>query len=84
MMQPKKNKRLLALDVFRGLTIIAMIIVNSPNTYGELSHAYWVGINFADLVFPFFVLIVGVAVFNENFSYKHAHYSSDNRRKCTK
>ncbi|AIF99711.1 acyltransferase family protein [Alteromonas australica] len=56
------SARLLSLDVFRGLTIIAMIVVNSPNTYGELSHAHWVGINFADLVFPFFILIVGVAI----------------------
>ena len=56
------SSRLLSLDVFRGLTIIAMIVVNSPNTYGELAHAHWVGINFADLVFPFFILIVGVAI----------------------
>ncbi|WP_137166594.1 acyltransferase family protein [Salinimonas lutimaris] len=56
------TSRLLALDVFRGLTIIAMIVVNSPGTYGELSHAHWEGILFADLVFPFFILIVGVAI----------------------
>ncbi len=62
MTSPDSKKRLLSLDVFRGLTIIAMIVVNSPNTYGELSHAHWVGINFADLIFPFFILIVGVAI----------------------
>ena len=62
MSNPDPKKRLLSLDVFRGLTIIAMIVVNSPNTYGELSHAYWIGINFADIIFPFFILIVGVAI----------------------
>ena len=56
------KKRLLSLDVFRGLTMMAMIVVNSPNTYGELSHAYWDGIFFADLIFPFFIIIVGVAI----------------------
>lgn len=61
-MANNKNSRLFSLDVFRGLTIIFMIMVNSPNTYGEFSHAYWEGVNFADLVFPFFILIVGVAV----------------------
>lgn len=62
MSHTNKKQRLLSLDVFRGLTMIAMIIVNSPNTYGELSHAYWVGINFADIIFPFFIVIVGVAI----------------------
>ncbi|MEJ2417670.1 MAG: heparan-alpha-glucosaminide N-acetyltransferase domain-containing protein, partial [Exilibacterium sp.] len=56
------KQRLLALDVFRGLTIVGMIIANSPNTFGQLSHAYWDGIMLADLVFPFFIFIVGVAI----------------------
>ncbi|QSX32671.1 hypothetical protein JYB87_13040 [Shewanella avicenniae] len=56
------KKRLMALDIFRGLTMMAMIIVNSPDTFGELSHAYWIGVNFADLIFPFFILIVGVSI----------------------
>ncbi len=55
-------QRLFALDVFRGLTILLMIMVNSPGTYGTFSHAYWDGITFADYVFPFFVVIVGVAI----------------------
>ena len=58
----EKAKRLYALDLFRGLTIIGMIIVNSPNTSGQLSHAYWEGITLADLVFPFFIFIVGVSI----------------------
>jgi len=57
-----QNQRLLALDLFRGLTIILMIMVNSPNTYGEFSHAYWDGVTFADFIFPFFLIIVGVAI----------------------
>ncbi len=59
------NKRLLSLDVFRGLTIIGMIIVNSAgnNTaYPFVSHSEWNGCTLADLVFPFFVFIVGVAL----------------------
>lgn len=57
-----QSQRLLALDLFRGLTILFMIMVNSPNTYGEFSHAYWDGVTFADFIFPFFLVIVGVAV----------------------
>lgn len=57
-----QSQRLLALDLFRGLTILFMIMVNSPNTSGEFSHAYWDGITFADFIFPFFLVIVGVAV----------------------
>lgn len=57
-----QSQRLLALDLFRGLTILFMIMVNSPNTYGEFAHAYWHGITFADFIFPFFLVIVGVAV----------------------
>ncbi len=62
MTKSSAKQRLIALDLFRGLTMMAMIVVNSPDTYGELSHAYWIGVNFADLIFPFFILIVGAAV----------------------
>jgi predicted acyltransferase len=57
--------RLLSLDVFRGLTIAAMILVNSPGSpavYRQLEHADWNGWTFADLVFPFFLWIIGVAI----------------------
>lgn len=57
-----EGQRLFALDVFRGFTIIGMIVVNSPNTFGQLSHAHWEGVMLADLVFPFFIFIVGVAI----------------------
>jgi predicted acyltransferase len=58
--------RLLSLDVFRGLTILAMILVNNPGTwgamYGPLEHADWHGWTPTDLIFPFFLFIVGTAL----------------------
>ncbi|PCJ50197.1 MAG: DUF5009 domain-containing protein [Gammaproteobacteria bacterium] len=58
--------RLLALDVFRGMTIMAMIMVNNPGSwshiYAPLRHADWHGWTVTDLIFPFFVFIVGVAI----------------------
>lgn len=59
---PQVKQRLDALDVFRGLTLMAMIVVNSPGTHGQLSHAYWEGLTIADFIFPFFLFIVGVAI----------------------
>ena len=59
-------KRLLSLDFFRGLTIAAMIIVNDPGSwshvYAPLRHAEWNGATPTDLVFPFFLFIVGVSI----------------------
>jgi len=60
------KERLISLDVFRGLTILLMTIVNNPgdwgNVYPPLLHADWHGCTPTDLVFPFFVFIMGVAV----------------------
>ncbi|CEG61149.1 acyltransferase family protein [Legionella micdadei] len=59
-----KFSRLLSLDVFRGLTIALMILVNSPGNqtaYTWLEHSAWNGCTIADLVFPFFIFIVGVS-----------------------
>jgi predicted acyltransferase len=60
------KKRLLSLDVFRGATIAAMILVNNPGDWGHvfppLLHAEWHGWTFTDLIFPFFLFIVGVAI----------------------
>ncbi len=57
--------RSLALDVFRGLTVVFMILVNNPGTwshvYPPLLHAPWHGLTFTDLVFPFFLFAVGNA-----------------------
>lgn len=59
-------KRLESLDVFRGLTIAGMILVNNPGSwdavYAPLLHADWHGCTPTDLVFPFFLFIVGVAI----------------------
>jgi len=58
--------RLVSVDVFRGMTIVAMILVNNPGNlqtiYWPLQHAEWHGWTPTDLVFPFFLFIVGVAI----------------------
>src|SRR5205823_5472101 len=58
------NERLTALDVFRGLTIASMLLVNDPGSwsaiYPPLEHAPWHGWTPTDLIFPFFLFIVGV------------------------
>ncbi len=65
-MEDKNKGRLLSLDVFRGITIMGMILVNNPGTwssiYPPLKHAEWHGCTPTDLVFPFFLFIVGVAI----------------------
>ena len=64
--ETSKPARLTSLDVFRGLTIAGMILVNNQGaggkTYPPLGHARWDGWTPTDLVFPFFLLIVGVAI----------------------
>ena len=58
-------KRFLALDVFRGMTICLMIIVNTPGndmTFAPLQHAKWHGFTPTDLVFPSFLFAVGNAM----------------------
>ena len=62
----KSTNRLLSLDAFRGITIAAMILVNTPGSWGyvyaPLRHADWHGWTLTDLIFPFFLFIVGVAM----------------------
>lgn len=62
---PAENRvRLLSLDVFRGITVALMIIVNCPGnaeSYAFLNHSPWNGCSLADLVFPFFLFMVGVS-----------------------
>ncbi len=65
------SKRLISLDVLRGMTIALMILVNTPGSwsfvYAPLRHAAWHGCTPTDLVFPFFLFIVGMSVY---FSFK--------------
>jgi|TARA_R110002126_G_scaffold283494_1_gene432721 predicted acyltransferase len=59
-----RNQRLVSLDVFRGVTIAMMIIVNSPGNstpYAWLMHSRWNGCTLADVVFPFFIVILGIS-----------------------
>lgn len=66
-MEKKINKRLLALDVLRGITISGMILVNNPGSenhiYEPLEHAPWIGLTPTDLVFPFFMFIMGISTY---------------------
>jgi predicted acyltransferase len=59
----ENSKRFVALDVFRGLTVALMIVVNNPGNwafvYPPLLHSKWNGCTPTDLVFPFFIFIVG-------------------------
>lgn len=59
--------RLLSLDILRGITIAGMIMVNNPGSWGSiyapLGHASWNGFTPTDLVFPFFMFIMGVSTF---------------------
>src|SRR5213595_3219258 len=58
------RERLLSLDVFRGITVAGMLLVNNPGTWSAifppLEHAEWNGWTPTDLIFPFFLFIVGI------------------------
>ena len=72
--------RLLSLDVFRGLTMMAMVLVNNPgdgdHVYPPLNHAVWHGCTFTDLIFPFFLFMVGVST---TFSFARRLAGGDSR-----
>lgn len=63
----KSSRRILALDILRGITIAGMILVNNPGSWGSvyapLGHASWNGLTPTDLVFPFFMFIMGISMF---------------------
>lgn len=60
------KERIISLDVLRGITIMMMILVNNPGSWGNifapLEHAEWNGCTPTDLVFPFFIFILGAAI----------------------
>ncbi|WP_157258077.1 acyltransferase family protein [Pedobacter ginsenosidimutans] len=64
--EPVNQSRLLSLDVFRGITIAMMILVNNMGSheyvYPQLGHSDWNGCTLTDLVFPFFLFIIGVSI----------------------
>lgn len=61
-----KSTRYVALDVLRGMTVAGMILVNNPGSWSHifppLAHAKWAGCTPTDLVFPFFLFVVGAAM----------------------
>ena len=63
----RPKERLVSLDVMRGITVAGMIMVNNPGSwdtvYAPLLHAEWNGLTPTDLVFPFFVFIMGISSF---------------------
>ena len=76
------GKRLIALDAFRGFTIAAMIVVNNPGSwdhvYTPLLHAEWHGVTPTDLIFPFFLFIIGVSIslaFDKRLALSETHRS---------
>lgn len=70
----ERPQRLLALDILRGITIAGMILVNNPGSWGHiyapLEHASWNGLTPTDLVFPFFMFIMGVSTYFSLRKYK--------------
>ena len=75
----EKAQRLISLDVLRGITIAGMIIVNNPGSwkhvYTPLTHAVWNGLTPTDLVFPFFMFIMGISTY---ISLKKFNFSFSN------
>lgn len=63
----KRSGRLLALDILRGITVAGMILVNNPGSWGSIyapfRHAEWNGLTPTDLVFPFFMFIMGISTY---------------------
>lgn len=78
------KERISAVDIFRGMTIVLMILVNNPGTWGAVYplflHADWHGYTPTDLVFPFFLFIVGTSI---AFSYQHKSATVNTYKKIT-
>lgn len=86
-MNTPKKQRLLALDVLRGITIAGMILVNNPGSwnkiYAPLAHASWNGLTPTDLVFPFFMFIMGISTYISLRKYNF-EFSGEAARKILK
>ncbi len=82
-MTPIKSARYIALDVLRGMTVAGMILVNNPGSWGHifppLRHAAWAGCTPTDLVFPFFLFVVGAAM-----AFSFAKYNESLTRESVK
>src|SRR5579859_2833408 len=80
-----KPDRLVSLDAFRGITVAAMILVNNPGSwdavYPPLRHAHWNGCTPTDLIFPFFLFIVGMSI---HFAYQSRLPDGMNRKVFSK
>lgn len=78
------QNRIVSVDIFRGLTIVLMILVNTPGTwshvYAPFLHAPWHGYTPTDLVFPFFLFIVGCSIV---FAYQHKPVDTSTYKKIT-
>ena len=78
------KERIVSVDIFRGMTIVLMILVNTPgtwsNVYPPLLHAEWHGYTPTDLVFPFFLFIVGTSIV---FAYRNKQASAAVYKKIT-
>ena len=76
--------RIESVDILRGVTIMAMILVNTPGTwehvYSPLRHADWHGITPTDLIFPFFLYIVGISIY---FAYKNKSATKSTYKKIS-
>lgn len=87
-MNPIVQKRFVALDVFRGMTIAFMIIVNTPgswaHTYSLLEHAQWHGFTPTDLVFPSFLFAVGNALAFVSLKWENAEFGPVFRKLFTR
>lgn len=80
-----ERQRLPSLDFFRGATVVAMITVNNPGTwehvYPPLRHAEWNGCTPTDIIFPFFLFIVGVSI---HFAYRDKRAAGLDRKNFIK
>jgi predicted acyltransferase len=75
-----RPERIIAVDFLRGLTVVGMILVNNPGSweyiYPPFQHSHWNGCTPTDLVFPFFLFIMGISI---AYSLDTVKYSTDNQ-----